>query len=146
MDRQKRNKIVEITDNAIRALAYSCIEVEWESAERILRIYIDGPNGINMDDCILATRVLNELAELDEMIRGSYRLEVSSPGVERPLRTLDHFREVIGETVAVSLLEQVAGRKKGKGTLKEVADSGGFTLTIDSIDWSCPIELLIVPT
>ncbi|SME88706.1 ribosome maturation factor RimP [Pseudobacteriovorax antillogorgiicola] len=142
MDRQKRNQIVSLVDQAIKPLGYECLEVEWDQVERALRIFIDGPNGIDMDDCLAANGILKDLDDLDDMVSGAYRLEVSSPGIERPLRTVDHFKEAVGQLINITLLEQVDGRKRGKGILEKVADSGSLTLNIDSNEWSCPIELL----
>ena len=142
MDRQKRNQIITIAEVALESTAYECVEVEWDQVDRALRVFIDGPDGIVMDDCLAANKLLSELPEVDEMISGPYRLEVSSPGIDRPLRTTAHFKEVVGKVVNIILLEKVEGRKKGKGILTGVSTGGFLTFNIDSNEWRCPIELL----
>lgn len=142
MDRLKRNSIISLVQSLISELPYDCIEVVWEQVDRALIIYIDGPNGIVMDDCLAVNKILGEAPEIDDLVSTSFRLEVSSPGVERPLRTAEHFINVVGQTVSVSLTEQVSGRKRGKGVLQSVSDSGDLCINIDSNEWHCPIELL----
>jgi ribosome maturation factor RimP len=108
MNRDSRNRVIELIDSIILPLSYQCAEVEWVSHERILRVFIEfaeGQETIGMNDCMLVTRALSECEQLDDMVSGSYRLEVSSPGVERPLRTLAHFEGVKGKMVRVKLVK-----------------------------------------
>ena len=64
-----------------------------------------------MDDCLEVTRSLNEVESIDEKVPGLYRLEISSPGVDRPLRFAEHFNEVIGQDISVKLTEKSNGEK-----------------------------------
>ena len=88
MNRLQRNEILEIVDSVIHPMGYTCLEVEWVRLRKILRVYIDSENGVDMDDCLEVTRSLNEVESIDEKVPGLYRLEISSPGVDRPLRLL----------------------------------------------------------
>lgn len=127
------------------AAGYECIEVEWVPSERSLRIFIDfvdSDQSIVMDDCLAATALLTEQDELDNLFSSPYRLEVSSPGIERPLRTLEHFRKVLGQEIQLVLTEKVDGRKKGQGKLESITDAGSLLIDLDSNKWSCPIDLL----
>ena len=97
MNRIQRNEILEIVESIITPMGYECIEVEWVQSEKILRVYIDSESGVDMDDCLEVTRAMNEIESIDEKVPGEYRLEISSPGVDRPLRLFEHFEKCIGE-------------------------------------------------
>lgn len=109
-------------------LAFRCVELEWNQHEKRLRIYIakktldslgqvpeqgdeNGPGGVDVDDCAKVSRLLSEAYLLDELIKGTYHLEVSSPGVEPPLRRNVDFLSVCGAEVAIRLVPGVAGNK-----------------------------------
>lgn len=82
---------------------------------------LDGRHsGVGMNDCVAATRLLRDLPGLDEQIKGAYNLEVSSPGIERPLRLKKDFDAFVGSQVEVRVTEQVNGKKKIVGKLIKV--------------------------
>lgn len=142
MNREKRNDIISLVEPLLRQAGYECIEVEWDAHERALRIFIDGPSGVNMDDCLAANRALVNLEELDELIPGSYRLEVSSPGIERPLRELEHFRKAIGEQISVKLSQKVNNQRQGRGRLVAVTEGEELVLDREAGPWQFPISFV----
>ncbi len=142
MNRATRNEIINLVDQAIKPIEQECIEVEWVAGEKILRIFIDSPHGIDMDDCLQANQIVSEIEAIDSMIPGQYRLEVSSPGVDRPLRTLAHFEQVIGETIRVKLIEKVDNSKQGSGQLLGVDDLSTLRIARENGEWHVPIKLL----
>lgn len=142
MNRSKRNEIIALVAPLLETLGYECLEVEWDGSERALRIFIDSPNGIVMDDCLAANRVLVDVQDLDEMVAGAYRLEISSPGIERPLRAIEHFRKVIGEQVNVRLGQKVEERKQGIGRLSAVTEDDQLVLHLESGEWKVPIRFI----
>lgn len=142
MNRIKRNEIIELLSQHLRPLGYECVETEWDAGDQTLRIFIDGPQGIVMDDCMKANHLLVELGELDEAMGRDFRLEVSSPGIERPLRTQEHFAKAVGEQVRLKLTDKVDNRKQGVGKLLEVNGDGHLTLELPSGPWIVPLELL----
>lgn len=142
MDRLKRNSIIDLLDKLLSETAYSCLEVEWDQVDRALIVYIEGPESVVMDDCLAVNKILSESEDVDNLVNGPFRLEISSPGVERPLRTKTHFEDVVGQVVNITATEKVSGRKKGKGLLKEVSQEGELVIDIDSNEWRCPIVLL----
>lgn len=87
-----------------------------------LRVYIDRPEGIDLKDCVRANGVLVDVAELDDLIPGSYDLEVSSPGVERPLRKLSDFERFVGERIQIRTRSKIEGRQKVIGRLVAVVN------------------------
>jgi len=83
----------------------------------VLRIYIDKDGGVNLDDCALISGQVGMMLDVEEMITGSYNLEVSSPGIERPLKKLEDYRRFEGRLARVRLKPDVQGRKKFRGRL-----------------------------
>lgn len=126
MDSQQRNQLIEQIDQRIQPEGYLCVEVEWEPAENALRVYIDRPEGqpgVLMEDCVKVSKLLEEEAFLDAAIPQAYNLEISSPGVERPLRRLSDFAKHVGKRAKVSFYEEVSGRKMITGTIEEVTEN-----------------------
>ena len=104
-----------------------------------LRVSVDRPGGIDLDGVSAATRVVSEALDRHDPVPGDhYTLEVSSPGLERPLRTPDHFRRYVGTTVAVKTRPDVAGERRFEGRLDAADDTGitvaGRTLAYDQIE------------
>src|SRR5690625_4644451 len=94
-----------------------------ERNDNFLRIYIDKQGGVDLDECsIVSERVSETLDEHEDLIKGAYYLEVSSPGAERPLETKEALIDHIGENVFVSLYVHIDGEKQYEGTLLDVKD------------------------
>lgn len=124
MNREKLNDIMVLVSSLLTGseLSFRCIEAEWNQHDRILRLFIDRPVGsdlppVGMDDCVTVTRALNESTEVEDLIKGAFNLEVSSPGVERPLRLIEDFLSNSGEQVEVRFKDPVDGSRKLTGEL-----------------------------
>lgn len=108
----------------------------------ILRLFIDHEDGINVDDCAEVSRQVSAILDVEDPISSEYNLEVSSPGVDRPLFDLEHYQAVIGETIDVKLAMPLNGRRKFKGTLESiendtlyvVVDGESYPLIFGNID------------
>ena len=89
-----RRDLHELLEPAAKAVGYELLGCEFISQRKhsILRIYIDGPDGIGVDDCELASKQMSALLDVEDPIKGEYHLEVSSPGLERPLFTALQYR------------------------------------------------------
>lgn len=96
-----------------------------ENGETIYRINVVGEGGTSLDQCVEATRLLSPMLDVTPPVQGEYRLEVSSPGIERKLRTLEHFRFSVGEKVKMTLQD----KSKIRGALKAV---DGDTITLET--------------
>jgi len=104
------------------------IELAGGGRNRVLRIYIDKPGGVSHGDCELVSDQVGTVLDVEDVIPGqSYTLEVSSPGIERKLRRVDHFARSVGQKVRVQLREPVEGQKRWEGALAGV-DAGVITL------------------
>jgi ribosome maturation factor RimP len=109
-----------IRELAAPALASAGVELwDVEVSRRVVRVLIDRPGGIDLEGCAQASRVLSPLLDgrTDLVPDGSYQLEVSSPGAERTLRTVDQYRRYIGSPVLVKTNVPVGGGRRHQGTL-----------------------------
>ena len=89
-----------------------------------LRLYIDAPNGVTLDDCERVSRQVSSVLDVEDPIPGEYSLEVSSPGLDRPLTKAEHYRRYVGSSVEVRLRAPVEGRRRLTGTIETVTDEG----------------------
>lgn len=107
-----------------------------------LRVLIDGPNGISVEDCVKANRLLMGMPELEAEVLERFDLEVSSPGVERPLRSVSDFERFIGARAQLKTRKLVDGRRKVLGRLVAVGD-GAVKLAVDGQEVSVPLVDII---
>ena len=87
---------------------------------RVLRLYLDKQGGPNMDELSKVSRELGDLLDADDVVDGSYTLEVSSPGINRPLKRPEHFERFVGKRVRVRTRDMINGRRSFLGQLLEV--------------------------
>lgn len=119
----------------IEELGYSLWDVEYlrEGADWFLRITIDSENGIDIDDCEKVHRAVEVIIDEADPIEDAYYLEISSPGLERELRTDAHLEACLGMTVEARLYAPINGAKAFVGTLTAY-DDNGYTLSLDGED------------
>lgn len=103
----------------------------------LLRIYIDATSGVSLDDCERVSRQLGSLFDVEDPIAEEYTLEVSSPGLDRPLFTLDQYRRYIGEDVNLRLRVPFERRRRYQGRLTAVVDEE-VVLEMDEHEYSFP--------
>ncbi len=114
-------------------LGYELVGVEYLSnpKNRVVRVYIDrDPEGIGVEDCETVSREVSALMDVEEPVPGQYTLEVSSPGVERPLFSGAQFARFVGEMAAVQLAVPMDGRRRFKGEIV-AADDAAVKLKVD---------------
>ena len=133
--------IFDAIEPLVTSEGYEVVDVEWltESGRRILRVYIDRENGVNIDDCSRISATLEDVLDVQDLISSAYNLEVSSPGLERPLRTMAHFEKSLGKKVKVVTKEKIDNRKNYKGLLK-AAENEVLTIEIDNQDFAVPFD------
>ncbi|TQV87822.1 ribosome maturation factor RimP [Aliikangiella coralliicola] len=129
----KVDQLTEMLRPSAEALGYEFLGIEYISQGKhsVLRIYIDHENGINVDDCASVSHQASGILEVEDPISSQYTLEVSSPGLERPLFTLAHFSQFVGRVVNLRCHVGVDGRRKFKGKLLEV-DKEQLTVSVDN--------------
>lgn len=118
------NEINALIDPAVAALGYELVgcELLQQGKDRLLRVYVDGQAGINVDECAKISRQLGAVLDVEDPLKGAYRLEVSSPGIERPLFTLAHYKKFIGHSVFVELYQAKNEQRRFRGLLTTVDD------------------------
>ena len=146
-----RDRLLGLIEPLLATLGYELVDVEFapSSGDATLRVYIDWPGGIapeglvlsgdeenrsyegiGVEDCEKVSRALSELLDVEDPIPQAYSLEVSSPGVDRILRTAAHFQRFVGERVHVELQVARAGRRRFTGHMTR-ADEAGIELNVD---------------
>jgi ribosome maturation factor RimP len=135
--------VQNLIEPVISALGYELVGVEYLSQGRrsLLRIYIDHTDGINVHDCERVSHQVNGVLDVEDVIRGQYTLEVSSPGLDRPLFTKEQFERYIGSEVNIRLSIAQQGRKKFKGILRGIDDTNVF-LNVDEEEISLPFNAI----
>lgn len=131
--------VEQLIEPVIVALGYEFVGVEYspQGRQSLLRIYIDNPDGITVDDCERVSRQVSAVLDVEDPIQGQYRLEVSSPGLDRPLFTLEQFSRFVGKTVKLRLVAPKEGRRNFSGTLKQV-DNESVMIEQDGEDLALP--------
>jgi len=125
-------RVKEMLEPTVNELGYVLWDVEYvkEGAEWFLRITLDSEEGININDCEKVHMAISPMLDEADPIEGSYRLEVSSPGIERDLKTPMHYKACLGWDVEVRLFTAVDGRKVIKGVLVGYdEDNGSFAIS-----------------
>jgi len=127
-----RERLIALIEPVLAQLGYELVELEYAPARSnaVLRIFIDQPEGIGLDDCERASREISALLDVEDPIPTAYSLEVSSPGFDRILRTRAHFDRFVGSRVFVELKAPRDGRRRYTGMLTSVVDEG-VTLEVD---------------
>lgn len=121
---QKKNtaeRVRELIESKVNELGYTVWDVDYSKVgtERHLEITIDSEKGIDIDDCEKVHRAIEVIIDEADPIDEMYYLDVSSPGLERVIRTAEHFEKCIGQVIEVKLFSALDGKKSIVGTLKE---------------------------
>lgn len=111
--------IKDLAEPLLEANGMELVDIEFrtEASGWILRLFIDKPEGINIDDCVFISRQLGDILDVEDNIPVSYSLEVSSPGLNRPLVKLADFERFKGRTGKIRMSSDIDGRKNFKGIL-----------------------------
>ncbi len=135
----KEQQIRELLEPAVEALGFVVWGLEYLSQGRhtLLRLYIDGENGVGVDDCAAVSRQVSSILDVEDPISGDYTLEVSSPGLDRLLFQLEQFPDYTGEWIEIRLRVPFEGRRKFKGTLKGI-EGEDVVVQIDEQEFLLP--------
>lgn len=121
----KAPALQELFEPSVTALGYDFVAVELtgDGSQTIIRIYIDLPGGITVSDCEKVSRQVSAVLDVEDPIPGEYTLEVSSPGMDRPLVKREDFERFTGEEVKIHTAEAVLGRRNFTGRLQGVEEN-----------------------
>jgi len=127
-----RERLIGLVEPVLGRLGYELVDLEFGAGQgrAQVRLFIDAPAGVGVEDCAQVSRETSALLEAEDPIPTAYTLEVSSPGFDRVLRTPAHFGRFVGARVFVELKEPRAGRRRYTGTLLGV-DEAGIALEVD---------------
>jgi ribosome maturation factor RimP len=131
------NRQLEKTlEEAVADMGYEWVGCEWTGGggQGILRIYIDTSAGVGLDECAKVSRELGAILDVEDFAPTAYRLELSSPGVERPLFRLEHYAKQLGKRVSLRLrVPDSQGRRRFKGVIESV-DGPKIRVALDESD------------
>jgi ribosome maturation factor RimP len=135
----KSEQLWKLLEPAVRGLGFELWGVEYQSGSIpvLLRLYIDHPDGITVDDCGAVSEQVGAVLDVEEAIRGDYTLEVSSPGIERPLFTEEQYRRYLDSDLKVRLSWPEHGRRNFRGRLVSVSEYG-IEIEVDGVAYELP--------
>jgi ribosome maturation factor RimP len=136
-------EIARLLEPAIERLGYELIDLEAKLGGKggLVRLYIDKPEGIGLEDCEKVSLAVSALLDVEDPIPGNYNLEVSSPGLDRKLTKIAHFQRFAGETVKVQMRFPIEGRRRFRGTLVS-SDEENIVVEVDGESHSLPLKTI----
>jgi ribosome maturation factor RimP len=117
------------------------LEVRLGGKGGVIRVFIDKPEGIDLDDCEKVSLAVSALLDVEDPVPGNYNLEVSSPGLDRKLTKVEHFQRFVGETVKVQMRFPIEGRRRFRGTLVS-SDEENIVVEVDGESHSLPLKTI----
>jgi len=139
----RESQLIELLKPVVESMGFIFWGLEYkpQGKHSMLRIYIDHAEGISADHCADVSRQISSVMDVEDPISHEYTLEVSSPGMDRPLFNIDQFEQSSGELVEIKLRMPFDGRRKFSGRLKGV-ENEDVVVHIDEEEFLLPIELI----
>ena len=113
-----------------------------QGGQSIFRIYIDGNKGVTVDDCSLVSQQVSAMLDVEDPIQGRYALEVSSPGIDRPLFEMEQFNKYIGSQVKIRLAVPLNQKRQYRGVLKRVEGENIYLLDLSKQEIMLPFSYI----
>jgi len=137
------DELAKLLEPTVVRLGYELADLEVRLGGRggVVRVFIDKPDGIGLDDCEKVSQAVSAILDVEDPVPGNYDLEVSSPGLDRKLTKVDHFQRFMGETVKVSLRFPKEGRRRFRGTLVS-ADDENIVVEVDGESHSLALPMI----
>jgi len=137
------DELRDLLEPAIERLGYelSDLEAKLGGGSGVIRVFIDQPEGVDLDDCEKVSLAVSALLDVEDPLPGHYNLEVSSPGLDRKLTKCEHFQRFSGEMVKVKMRFPIGGRKRFRGTLVSSNDEN-IVVEVDGESYSLPIATI----
>ena len=136
-----RDTLYQIITPVVEGLGYELVGIEYlpQGKHSLLRVYIDQETGITLDDCEQVSRQVSAVMDVEDPLTNNYNLEISSPGLERPLFTEEHYTRFAGNQVFVRMSFPIDGRRKFEGLLQGIED-GEVVVEIDEEQFRLPLS------
>ena len=134
------DKVLLIINPIIIDMGYELLGIEYVASGKysVLRLYIDCEEGIGVNDCETVSRQVSSIMDVEDPINGQYNLEVSSPGIERPLFVVEHYQRFLGYDVRLRTYRPIDGKRNFTGCIGSVGET---TNTIELITDLGPVTL-----
>jgi len=141
--RKSVNYLWELLEPVVNGMGFELIEIEYSShvKSNVLRLYIDKEGGIVIDDCSNVSRQVSAILDVEDPISGFFNLEVSSPGLDRPLRKIEDFDRFKGERVKIKTSMPQDGQRNFKGAIKAVEEDI-IIIECDDKEISLPVSAI----
>ena len=137
------DELAAMLEPTVERLGYELadLDVRVASQDGLIRLFIDKPDGIGLEDCEKVSRAVSALLDVEDPIPGNYSLEVSSPGLDRKLTKAEHFQRFIGDTVKVKLRLPLDGRRRFRGVLV-AQDDDSIVVEVDGQSYSLLLKTI----
>jgi len=134
--------LTELFEPVIQSMGYELVGIEFQGSTQhgTLRVYIDHENGIGVDDCVAISHQISAILDVEEPIQQAYDLEVSSPGINRPLFNARDYELYSGHSAKIKMAVPLNGRRNFKGVLQGVKDSRSVQIMVDDEGYDLPIS------
>ncbi len=135
--------LAPLLEPVVAQLGYELWGFEFNAGKQqaVLRVYIDSPEGITLDDCSKVSHQLSGVLDVEDPIKVAYALEISSPGLDRPLMKAEHFTRVTGQQVKIKTRFPVEGRRNFKGILRGL-EEGQVVIEQDEARYTVPLDVI----
>lgn len=140
---QTNNRVKEIVEPIIDNLGFEVVRVQVSgNVTKTLQIMIERKDRKNIvvEDCASVSRAISDILDEKDPIEGEYSLEVSSPGLDRPLTKLEHFQRFAGYEAKVETIAEVDGRKRFKGKILSVDNKNNISFEMEGVQYCIPFE------
>jgi len=140
--RSAPDNLTQTIRQAVEPMGYELVGIELLSRQKLgvlLRIYIDSSKGITLEDCTAVSHQVSGLLDVEDPIEENYDLEVSSPGLDRPLFDKEHFDRFRGKKARIRTRIKIDGRRRYEGILTGV-EGDGVTLEVDGEKFNVPLD------
>jgi len=139
----KETQLTDLLRPVVESMGFVFWGIEFiaQGRQSMLRVFIDHANGINVDDCAAVSRQLSAVLDVEDPITQEYTLEVSSPGMDRPLFTIEQYQQYANHIIELRLRMPFEGRRKFKGQLIGV-EQEDIVLVVDEHEYLLPVELI----
>jgi len=140
---RQHSELIELLEPVVTALGYEMLGIEYfkQKGGSLLRLYIDSDAGITLDDCARVNQQVIGVLDVHDPIKEMYNLEISSPGLDRPLFTLKQFQRYLGQEVKIKLREKINERRKITGVIKAIEETA-VLVNEKGVDYSIPADVI----
>ena len=137
------DELAKLLEPTVERLGYELADLEVRLGGKggMVRVFIDKPDGIDLDDCEKVSQAVSAILDVEDPVPGNYNLEVSSPGLDRKLTKVEHFQRFERETVQVKMRFPIEGRRRFRGTLVS-SDDENIVVEVDGESHSLPLKTI----